>query len=240
MKLITILGTLVAVVGLAACGSTVAPTVSPSLAVTVAPTPTATPSPSESPSSSASASPSPTEGPCGDGPCQTGVGWDTICAVPGTAQGGSLIITWTAGYGQDAPVVPDTVTVDGNILNVTGNPFTSGPYAAGDHSFSYPGGKGPSADGSFPFVISACTMPSKITVSTTCSATTGPTGDVTFSGVTVGDELDVLNSTYPVTITSNPFTVNEVGVSDNDSYVERSGTTTVASGTFSVEACAGS
>jgi len=123
---------------------------------------------------------------------------------------------------------------------VTGNPFTSGPYAAGDHSFSYPGGKGPSADGSFPFVISACTMPSKITVSTTCSATTGPTGDVTFSGVTVGDELDVLNSTYPVTITSNPFTVNEVGVSDNDSYVERSGTTTVASGTFSVEACAGS
>src|ERR1700726_2239287 len=99
MKLTTIFGSAIAAVGLAACGSTVAPTISPTLpltfAPTVAPTPTATPSPSESPSSSASASPSPTEGPCGYGPCQTGAGWDTTCAVPGTAQGGSLIITWT-------------------------------------------------------------------------------------------------------------------------------------------------
>jgi hypothetical protein len=130
--------------------------------------------------------------------------------------------------------------VDGNTLDVTGNPFSSGPYSAGDHSFTYPGGKGPSADGSFPFTISACAVPSKITVSTTCSSTTGPTASVTFSGVTVGDELNVLESTYPDTITSNPFTVHGVGVSYNDSYVESSGSTTVASGTFSVEACAGS
>ena len=93
---------------------------------------------------------------CGSGPCQTGVGWNTTCAAPGTAQGGSLIITWTAGYGQDAPVVPGTVTVDGNALDVTGNPFTSGPYSVGNHSFTYPGGEGPSAGGSFPFVIDAC------------------------------------------------------------------------------------
>lgn len=237
MKPITVIAAVVALVGLAACGSATAPTISPSLAATVAPTPTATPSPSESASPSASPSPSPTEGPCGYGPCGTGAGWDTTCAVPGTAQGGSLTITWTAGYGQSAPVVPATVTVDGNTLDVTGNPFISGPYTAGNHSFTYPGGNGPAADGSFPFTISACAAPSNITVSTTCSATTGPTAKVTFSGVTVGDELDVLDLSSPLTITSNPFTVNEVGVSYNDSYVESRNGTTVASGTFSVEAC---
>jgi hypothetical protein len=130
------------------------------------------------------------------------------------------------------------VTVDGNTLNVTGNPFTSGPYSVGDHSFTYPGGVGPSADGSFPFTISACSAPSSITISTTCSATTGPTAKVTFSGVTVGDDLDVVDSSTLITITSDPFTVNEVGVSYDDSYVESSGGKTVASGTFSVEACA--
>jgi hypothetical protein len=235
MKLTIIFGSAIVAIGLAACGSAVAPTASPTLAST----PTATPSPSESPSPSASASPSPTDGPCGSGPCQTQTGWDTTCAVPGTAQGGSLTITWTAGDGQGAPVVPDTITVDGNALNVSGNPFTSGPYTAGSHSFNYPGGAGPSADGSFPFTIGACAVPSTITVSTTCSATTGPTANVTFSGVTVGDELDVSGSTYPVSITSNPVTVKDVGVSYNDSYVESSGKTTVASGTFSVAACVG-
>ncbi len=173
MKLTTIIGAAIAVVGLSACGSSsVPPTARPATptpteattpTATPAPTPTATPiptpSPSESPSSSASASPSPTEGPCGYGPCQTGAGWGPTCAVPGTARGGSLIITWTAGYGQDAPVVPDTITVDGNTLAVTGNPFASGPYSVGDHSFTYPGGEGPSGDSSFPFTISACAAP---------------------------------------------------------------------------------
>jgi hypothetical protein len=65
-------------------------------------------------------------------------------------------VTWTAGYGQDAPVVPDTITVGGNTLDVTGNPFTSGPYSVGSHSFTYPGGEGPTSDGSFPFTVSAC------------------------------------------------------------------------------------
>lgn len=231
MKLTTIFASAIAAVGLAACGSAAAPTATPTPSLTVAATPTAAPIPTPSPSAS------PTDGPCGNGPCQTGAGWNTTCAVPGTAQSGSLLITWTAGSGQDAPIVPDTVTVDGNTLNVTGNPFTSGPYSVGDHSFTYPGGVGPSADGSFPFTIGACTVPSNITVSSTCSATTGPTANVTFSGVTVGDELDVLGSTSPDTITSNPFTVNEVGVSYNDSYVETKGGTTVASGTFSVAAC---
>jgi hypothetical protein len=173
VKRTTIIGTAIAVVGLAACGSSsVTPTARPATPTpTEATTPTATPtststttpiptpSHSESPSSSASASPSPTEGPCGYGPCQTGAGWGTTCAVSGTAQGGILIVTWNAGYGQDAPVVPDTITVDGNTLDVTRNPFTSGPYSVGGHSFTYPEGEGPSALGSFPFTVSACVAP---------------------------------------------------------------------------------
>jgi len=79
-----------------------------------------------------------------------------MCAVPGTAQGGSLTVTWTAGAGQTAPVVPDTITVDGNVIDVTGNPFTSGPYTVGDHSFTYAGApEGPNG-GQLPFTISAC------------------------------------------------------------------------------------
>jgi hypothetical protein len=162
MKLTTIIGTAIAAVGLAACGSTVAPTARPGTPTpTVAATPTATPaptltatviptpSPSESPLPSASASPSPTEGPCGYAPCGTGWGYDTTCAVPGTAQGGSLIVTFTAGYGQTAPVLPDTITVDGNTLDVTSNPFTSGPYSVGLHSVTIEGFTGP-------FTVAAC------------------------------------------------------------------------------------
>jgi len=54
--------------------------------------------------------------------------------------------------------VPDTITVDGNTLDVTGNPFTSGPYSIGSHSFTIEGDEGPSSDGSFPFTISACAV----------------------------------------------------------------------------------
>src|ERR1035441_5442152 len=151
MKLTTVIGTAIAALSLAACGSTApptarpaTPTVAPTPTATPAPTPTATPSPPESPSPSASvspspsASPSPTEGPCGFQPCSTGAGSVTTCAGTGTAQGGSLIITWTAGYGQTEPVVPDYITVDGNLVDASSNPFTSGPYSAGDHSFTIP------------------------------------------------------------------------------------------------------
>jgi hypothetical protein len=164
MKLTSIIGTLVAAIGLAACGSTVVPPTSPTGTPTVA-TPTATTtataiptsSPSGSSSPNASASPSPTDGPCGFQACGTGVGWNTTCAVPGSAQGGSLIVTWTAGAGQTAPVVPDTITVDGNTLDVTSNPFTSGPYLVGAHAFTYPGApEGPNGGSMFPFTISAC------------------------------------------------------------------------------------
>jgi hypothetical protein len=68
-------------------------------------------------------------------------------------------VTWTAGYGQDAPVVSDTITVDGNVVDVTGNPFTSGPYTVGDHSFTIAGVEGPNGGSSLPFTIGACPPP---------------------------------------------------------------------------------
>jgi hypothetical protein len=165
MKLTAVIGTAIAVIGIAACGSTVAPTVRPATRTpTVASTPTATPEstftltpiptvlPSGSPSLGASASPSPTEGPCGYGPCGTGGGYYATCAGAGTGQGGSLIVTFTAGYGQTAPVLPDTIAVDGNTLAVTSNPFISGPYSIGLHTVTIQGFTGP-------FTVAACAAP---------------------------------------------------------------------------------
>jgi hypothetical protein len=62
--------------------------------------------------------------------------------VPGTAQGGSLIITFSNG-------TPDTVVIDGNSVAVTSNPFTSGPYTVGGHSVTLEGFAAP-------FTIAAC------------------------------------------------------------------------------------
>lgn len=249
MKLTTIIGAAIAAVGLAACGSTVAPPASPTLALTVgatvAPIPTATPAatpistpaPSESPSPSDTPSPSPTEGPCGYAPCGTGVAWQTTCAVPGTAQGASLIVTWTAGDGQTAAVVPDTISVDGNTMDVTSNPFTSGPYTVGDHSFTYPGSpEGPNGGSSFPFTVSACAV---VTVTTTCSHPGFDDGSVTFSGVTVGYKLvaaDIVVDYIP----SNPFTIMFVGDAGSYSYTESGeswGVITNVTGKFKISAC---
>jgi hypothetical protein len=238
MKLTTIFGSAIAAVGLAACGSTVAPTISPTLALTVAPTvaptptatPTATPiptpSPSESPSPSASASPSPTEGPCGYAPCGTGWGYDTTCAVPGTAQGGSLIVTFTAGNGQTAPVLPDTIAVDGNTLDVTSNPFISGAYSAGLHSVTIEGFTGP-------FTIKACGV---ITALTTCSPPGFDDGSATFSGMTVGDMFVVADIVADY-IPSNPFTMI-IGAAGSYTFTESRGVTTMATGNFTIAACA--
>jgi hypothetical protein len=200
MKLTTIIGTAIAAVGLTACGSSVAPTSSPTLALsvapTVAPTPIPTLSPSESPLPSASASPIPTEGPCGYQPCGTGVGSTITCAVPGTAQGGSLIITWTAGVGQAAPVVPDTITVDGGTpIDVTSNPFTSGPYSIGNHSWADATDEWASPDGSFPFTISACVPTPQLTVTANCAP-----GRVAWTGTETGDTLFIGAGTFAVTL----------------------------------------
>lgn len=253
MKFATIAGTAIAAVGLAACGSTAVtpptarPTLSLVVAPTVAPSPTDMPTPSPTPtgcdgdcstptpSPTSTPTPSPTEGPCGYGPCQTGVGWGTTCAVPGTTEGGRLIVTWTAGAGQDAPVVPDTITLDGNVVDVTSNPFTSGPYTVGDHSFTYSGApEGPNS-GLLPFTISACAV---VTVTTTCS-TSGDTGSATFSGVTVGYKLVVADIVADY-IPSNPFTMT-VGAAGSYTFTqsgENGGVITMVTGNFTIAACA--
>lgn len=132
MKLTTIIGSFIAAMGIAACGSTVGPTVPPStvtptVAATVAPTTTPTDMPSGTPTPTSAPTPSPT--PCdaiSGGQCPEW-GFTTTCAVPGTAQGGSVTITFTHG-------TPDTIVIDGNTLNVTSNPFTFGPLTVGSHS----------------------------------------------------------------------------------------------------------
>jgi hypothetical protein len=132
MKRTTIIGTVVVAFGIAACGSTVAPTVPPSTATptvgaTVAPTPTPTGVPSDTPTPTSTPTPSPT--PCdaiSGGQCPEW-GFTTTCAVPGSAQGGSVTITFTNG-------TPDTIVIDGNTVNVASNPFTFGPLTAGNHT----------------------------------------------------------------------------------------------------------
>jgi hypothetical protein len=219
MKLTTVFGSAIAAIGLAACGSTVAPTVSPTLAptlpATTSPTGTATPTPAAT--STPAATPAPqtlvlTEtcdstsrgaypgtvsfaggiegwvfsvygpGPApfnynskvtsdanGDGTitpvaavwstvgayeysyapdgvsstilgsfaigaCPPSPSWSyaTTCAVPGSAQGGSVVITFTGG-------TPVTVVIDGNTVDVTSNPLTYGPLTVGDHVITVEG-----------------------------------------------------------------------------------------------------
>lgn len=243
MKLTTIIGAAIVAVGLAACGSRAAPTVSPTLALTVAPTvpaaigPTATPTQTPTPTATATPTPAPTATPAtptlvltetcdstataayagtvsfsggiegyvfsvygpgpapfnynsqvttdanGDGtltpvatpppslgstvgtyeyayapdgvssailgsfaivacPPPPEYGVTTTCAVPGSAQGGSVVITFTGG-------TPDTVVIDGNTVDVTSNPFTYGPLTVGDHSITIEGFD-------WPLTVSAC------------------------------------------------------------------------------------
>jgi hypothetical protein len=45
--------------------------------------------------------------------------------------------------------LPDTIAVDGNTLDVSSNPFISGPYSIGLHSVTIQGFTGP-------FTVAAC------------------------------------------------------------------------------------
>ncbi|MGA7987417.1 MAG: hypothetical protein WCB51_03350 [Candidatus Dormiibacterota bacterium] len=134
MKLTTIIGAVVAAIGIAACGPTVRPTVPPStvtptVAATAVPTTTATGVPSGTPTPTTTPTPTPSPTSCdaiSGGQCPEW-GFTTTCAVPGSAQGGSVTITFTNG-------TPDTIVIDGNTLNVTTNPFTFGPLTVGSHS----------------------------------------------------------------------------------------------------------
>ena len=81
-----------------------------------------------------------------------------------------------------------------------------------------------------------------MTVQTTCATASeqvGPngTGTVTFSGLTVGDFLN-LEDTGGVLITSDTFTQTGLAGPAVDTYAETDGDTTVASGTFTISSCA--
>lgn len=84
--------------------------------------------------------------------------------------------------------------------------------------------------------------PVNVTVQTTCATASeqvGPngTGTVTFSGLTVGDFLN-LEDTGGVLITSDTFTQTGLAGPAVDTYAETDGDTIVASGTFTISSCA--
>jgi hypothetical protein len=127
MKLTTIIGTAIAALGLAACGSTVAPTARPStptptVAPTVAPTPTATPAPTPTATPIPTANPTPTPMP--------GVTVTTTCSnvldlgqfaatgYPPNAISGTP--TWHGVKVGDAL----TIGSDPMPIPITSNPFT--------------------------------------------------------------------------------------------------------------------
>lgn len=261
MKRTLIIGTAFATAGLAACGSTVAPAISPTLALSVAPTAstaqtvTATPAPptlvlTETCDSTATAgyagtvsfsggiagymfsvygpgptpfnynsrvttdahgdgtltpvaSPPPSPGSAvgtyeyayaPDGASSTILGSfaivacpptsysvTTTCAVPGSAQGGSVVITF-------ADVRPDTVVIDGNTVDVTSNPFTYGPLTVGDHRMTIEGFD-------WPLTIAACVPTPQLTIIANCAP-----GRVAWTGTETGDKLFIGVGAFAITL----------------------------------------
>ena len=136
--------------------------------------------------------------------------------------------------------MPGYITVDGNVVDVTTNPFTTGPYTVGSHSFTSPTDKGPNSNGSFPFTVSAC---GAVSVTTTCSQPNielDGTGSATFSGLTVGAGINVGQSTHPTAIASSTLTVKGLGVG-SEGWIESNdyglGVITLAQGTVVIVAC---
>ena len=222
MKITTIVGTLVAALGLAACGSTAAPTVSPTLAL--------------------------------DGRSAAHRNTDPHAVTSRKAPRRARVLRRSQPRDRAGRAMRLRIWIydplrcrrhrsrrerhrhvhcrrrtdgtrpachgdhDGNAIPVTSNPFTYGPLTAGVHTFNL------SINGLL--TVPECQV---VTVVATCSATTGPTASVRFSGVTPGDNLDVMDST-DLLISSDPYVVHDVGVSYDDTYVETSRGSTVASG----------
>lgn len=92
------------------------------------------------------------------------------CAVPGSAQGGSVMITFAGG-------TPDTVVIDGNTVDVTSNPFTYGPLTVGDHRITIEGFV-------WPLTITACIPTPHLTVTADCAP-----GRAAWTGTETGDTL---------------------------------------------------
>lgn len=106
MKLTFIIGTTIAAVGLAACGSTAVtrPSARPTIALTVVPTVAPTVAPTTAPTATPTATPAPASKP------KLGVTVTTTCGVAGTAQGGTVTFhgvkpgEWM-GWGSDPEIL---------------------------------------------------------------------------------------------------------------------------------------
>jgi hypothetical protein len=121
MKLTTIVGTVIAAVGLAACGSTaVTPTARPTLAPTVAATVAPTVAPTTAPTAIPTVAPTPTAK-----PTPKGIYVTTTCS--GTAQGNGSITFHNVKLGDWAMVGYS----DGPQYQFTSNPYTVRGWAAG-------------------------------------------------------------------------------------------------------------
>ncbi len=102
-------------------------------------------------------------------------------AVPGSAQGGSVVITFAGG-------TPDTVVIDGNTVDVTMNPFTYGPLTVGEHRITIRGFV-------WPVTIAACIGTPHLTVTTACAR-----GRVAWTGTQTGDHLFIGAGGFAVTL----------------------------------------
>ena len=149
MKLKSVIGSAIAAVGLAACGSTVAPTVSPTLAPTVSPTGPATTAPTATqiPTAPPTAVPTPTPIPCAgtvDPAARVAEVCNPVLTVAACddfnvgGNGGS--VSWTGTFANDELLIEPGDT----FINPTG---TSGTYgglgfspevlAAADYTYEF-------------------------------------------------------------------------------------------------------
>ncbi|HEY6468602.1 MAG TPA: hypothetical protein VI434_02435 [Candidatus Dormibacteraeota bacterium] len=228
MKLTTVIGTAIAIVGLAACGSTVTPTARPTMAtVALTPAPTAAPTPTATPAPSATPTPPPVLTETCDGSAKAESagsvsftddtpGFDFVAYGPGL-QGG-----WAGAATSDAKG-------DGTVSGLVTGDYEFNNFAPADSPGTLTGS----------FTIVAC--PTPLTITTTCSShNVGPSGNgsVTFSGLTVGDDLNIaFTGAVPITSSTEMFP-GQAGP-QTETYAETNGDITVASGTFTVAACPG-
>jgi hypothetical protein len=225
MKVTIVIGSAIAALGLAACGSTVAPTVSP----TLAPTPGATPTPSATPTPARPTLARPTL--VLTETCDGEANADNFGSVSftGDIPGFDFVVYGPGLQGGWAGATTADASGDGTVSDLNTGDYEFKNFAPADSPGTLTGS----------FIIVAC--PTPLTITTTCSShNVGPNGNgsVTFSGLIVGDDLNIaLTGAVPITSSTETFT-GQAGP-QTETYAETNGDTTVASGTFTIPACPG-
>ncbi len=223
MKLTTVMSTTIAAAGLAACGSTVTPIArSATPTPTVAPTPTATSAPSATP----------TPAPSGLVLVETCDG-SGVADSPGSVTfsvdtpGFDFVVYGPGSLGGWAGATTADASGDGTVSGLSAGEYEFNNFAPADSPGTVTGS----------FTVVAC--PTSPTITTTCSSrNVGPNGNgsVTFSGLIVGDDLNIaLAGAVPITSSTETFTGQSAP--QTETYAETNGDATVASGTFTIPAC---